>query len=82
MSLPLPKLLAHRARRAIIRSGKDRDVCLARMTSLDIEKVIDGSRDEKEEGEGDGRERGNFGAEELLRSASDSADSGENFEQL
>ena len=52
------------------------------MTSLDIEKVIDGSRDEKEEGEGDGRERGNFGAEELLRSASDSADSGENFEQL
>ena len=49
------------------------------MTSLDIEKVIDGSRDEKEEGEG---ERGNFGAEELLRSASDSADSGENFEQL
>ena len=28
------------------------------MTSLDIEKVIDGSRDEKEEeGEGDGRER-------------------------
>ena len=57
------------------------------MTSLDIEKVIEGSRDEKEEeGEGDGRERererGNFGAKELLRSASDSADSGENFEQL
>ena len=49
------------------------------MTSLDIEKVIDGSRDEREKEEG---ERGNFGAEELLRSASDSADSGENFEQL
>ena len=49
------------------------------MTSLDIEKVIDGSRDEKKKGEGEG---GNFGAEELLRSASDSADSGENFEQL
>ena len=28
------------------------------MTSLDIEKVIDGSRDEKEEGEGEGERDG------------------------
>ena len=48
------------------------------MTSLDIEKVIDGSRDEKEGGE----REATLEAEELLRSASDSADSGENFEQL
>ena len=69
VSFPLPKLLARRAPPPI------RDVCFARMTSLDIERVIVGTQSGRERGRS--REVWSRGV-----SASDSADSEENFEQL